>query len=138
MTRRYRGEDTLRRRPANALHLCLRRVGLSSCRQEIRQIETRRANPVIRHSVIHVEVVRCAKIVTPVNARGKHDVGDDSVALLRQLGRKHQRCLAVTDYERMLLGENHHPCRVAQLAIPGIRLICFAHTVVNDQPAVFG
>ena len=55
-----------------------------------RQVKACHANPIVRHSVIHVEAVRRAEIIAPVNAGGEHDVGDGPVSFLRQLRRQHR------------------------------------------------
>jgi hypothetical protein len=52
-----------------------RAVGDGPCRQAFRQVEARHADPVVGHPVIHVEAVRRAEIIAPVDSGGKHDVG---------------------------------------------------------------
>ena len=84
-------------------------------RQEIRQVKARDANPLVGHSIIDIEAVRRAEIVAPVDAGGEHDVGDGSVAFLRQLRCQHRLHRTIADDLRMLLRENHYSRGVAQL-----------------------
>ncbi len=60
-----------------------RRVGDFPRRQDIRYVQACHADAVVGHPVIHVEAVRTAEIVPPVNAGGKHHVGDGPVTFLR-------------------------------------------------------
>jgi hypothetical protein len=65
------------------LDLCSRRVGDSSLRKKIWHVNARDADPVVCHPIINVEAVPRAKIVSPVDARGKYNVSDDPPALQR-------------------------------------------------------
>ena len=69
----------------------------------IRQVKTRHANAVVGHPIIDVETIRPAKVVTSVDASGKHNIVDDSVALLRENRSQHGLNRAIAYHARMLL-----------------------------------
>ncbi len=70
---------------AYILHCGFKGVGVGSDWQAIGQVETRRTDPIVGHAVVHVEPIRCAKIVAAIDAGGKNDIGDGTVPFLRQL-----------------------------------------------------
>jgi len=51
--------------------------------QTLRQVEPRHPDAVVGHPVVDVEAVRFAEIVSPVDSRGKDDLGDGPATLLR-------------------------------------------------------
>jgi hypothetical protein len=48
------------------------------------KIEARYANPIVGHAVVDVETVWCAEVVAAVDAGGKDNVGNRSLAFLRK------------------------------------------------------
>jgi hypothetical protein len=40
-------------------------------------------DPIIRHSIIDIEAVGPTEVITPVDSRGKDDVGNNAVSLTR-------------------------------------------------------
>ncbi|MGC2751158.1 MAG: ABC transporter permease [Candidatus Acidiferrum sp.] len=84
------------------------RVSDSFGRQGIWQVKARDSNPLVGHAVIDVEAIRCANVVTPVDARGEHDVGHNSAAFLRQLRRKNWFLRTIANELRMLFREHHY------------------------------
>lgn len=71
--------DSLRYLSSNVDHRYLR--------QMLRKIETRCANPVVGNAVVDVETIGGAEVVAPVNAGGKDNIRNRSLAFLGK-----QRC----------------------------------------------
>ena len=67
------------------------------------EIQARCANPAVGHAVVDVETVRCAEVVAPVNAGGKDNVRNRSLAFLRKQRRQNRLRRAIEDHLRMLL-----------------------------------
>src|ERR1017187_6534268 len=71
-------------------YLCLRRVCDCPRQYLFRQVKARHTNPFVRHPVVNVEAIWSSKIVTPVDARREHDIGDRPIAFLRKHRRQHR------------------------------------------------
>ena len=54
-----------------------------TARQGRGYIQTRHANPIVRHAIIDVEAIGLAKIVATIDARRKYDIVNRTVALER-------------------------------------------------------
>ena len=67
-------------------------------------IQTRHANPMIRHAIVDVEAFGRAKIVATIDPRGKHDVRDHTLALEQTFGNERGIRRAINDFVRVLFG----------------------------------
>ena len=103
------------------------------------QVEPRHADPAVGHPVVHVEAVRLAEIVAPVDAGREHDVGNGAAAVrpatpasgpVAANGRGSHAGLAPRAPSR-------RPSNTVRVR-PHRALSGFAHAVVKDQPAVAG
>jgi hypothetical protein len=83
----------------SALNLHFWRVGRCLRRSLLRQVEARHANAIVSHPIIEVEAIRRAQIVTPVDAGGEYNIGDNFVTFLWQ----HRICRSIADHARVLL-----------------------------------
>ena len=66
-------------------------------RQRRWHIQTRHANPIVRHAIVDVEAFGRAKIVATINPRRKHDVRDHTLALEQTFGNEHGIRRAIND-----------------------------------------
>jgi hypothetical protein len=71
-------------------------------------IETRGADPVIRHSVVNVVPIRCAQIVAPVDTGRKDYVRHSAIALLRQRRRQQGLRRTIANDLRMFTRKHHN------------------------------
>lgn len=65
-------------------------VGGCTAGQMLRHIQAGNPDPAVGHTIVNIDAVRLAKIIPPIDTRGKHDVGDGTAAFLPELRGQHR------------------------------------------------
>ena len=75
--------------------------------QTCRHIQSCHTDPIVRHAIIDVEAIGCAKIVASIDTRGEHHIFDRTKAL-QVIARNQDRFAGAINYFAWMVARQHH------------------------------